>query len=187
MSNQELVEELLKLNAHSENRKITTQKLLAEPKLIKEVIAIAKNESKNVSGKAARALELVCKENASLIFQYKNAIFTLAETKTQEDIVRPLAKIFELWTLNYFSKAEEIQLKPKDQEKIISICFDWMITPQKVAPQAYSMQTLYLLGKENNWVHSELKEILAQNYTTGTAGYKARARQIIEKINKTTF
>ncbi|SHI76303.1 hypothetical protein SAMN04488096_104150 [Mesonia phycicola] len=187
MNSQELLEELLKINAQPENRKITTQKILAQPDLIKNVLAISKKNSKKVSGKATRVLELVCKINALLIFQHKKEIIKLAETAKLEDVVRPLAKIFELWTLNYFSEEKEIQLQPKDQEKIISICFDWLITPQKMAPQAYSMLTLYLLGKENDWVHPELKSILEQNYASGSAGYKARARQILKNINKTTF
>ncbi|MFD2433102.1 hypothetical protein ACFSO9_05800 [Mesonia maritima] len=57
-----------------------------------------------------------------------------------------------------------------------------MITEQKVAPQAYSMQTLYLLGKEVDWVHKELAMILQQNYASGSAGYKARSRKILKKI-----
>lgn len=184
--NKKLLKELILLNAQSENRKIFTQQLLNEPQLIEEVIQVAMDKRNEVAGKAARALELVCQKNESLIFQYKTEIYNLAEKVSRDDIIRPLAKIFELWVLNFYGKKPSISLQPTDKEKITAICFDWMITPQKVAPQAYSMQTLFLLGKEIDWIHPELKLILEQNYATGTSGYKTRARKIIKKIEKQT-
>ncbi len=182
--NKELLEGLISLNAKSENRKIFTGQLINEPQLIEEVIQIAMDEKNEVAGKAARALELVCQKKEELIFQQKTKIYELAEKSKRDDMVRPLAKIFELWTLNFYGKKPSISLQPTDKEKITAICFDWMITPQKVAPQAYSMQTLFLLGKEIDWIHPELKLILEQNYASGTSGYKARARKIIDKIEK---
>lgn len=182
----QLLTDLLQLNAKPENRKVFTQKLLASLLLIEEVLVFILDEHNEVSGKAARTLELVCQKDAALIFQHKKKLFKIASTAKQDDVIRPLAKIFELWTLDYFSKNPTIQLQTKDQERITAICFDWLINPQKVAPQAYSMQTLYLLGTKSEWIHPELKLILEQNYARGTSGYKARARKILQKINKPT-
>ena len=184
--NNPLESDLLQLNTTPENRKIFTQRLLASPLLIEEVLVFILDEHKDVSGKATRALELVCQKDATLIFQHKKKLFDIASTTKQDDVIRPLAKIFELWTLDHFSKNPTIQLQTKDQEKITAICFDWLISPQKVAPQAYSMQTLYLLGTKTAWIHPELKLILEHNYARGTSGYKARARKILQKINKPT-
>ena len=182
----QLLTDLLQLNTTPENRKIFTQKLLASPILIEEILGFILDEHKEFSAKAARALELVCQKDAALIFQHKKKLFKIASIAKQDDVIRPLAKIFELWTLDHFSKNPTIQLQTKDQERITAICFDWLISPQKVAPQAYSMQTLYLLGKKTAWIHPELKLILEQNYARGTSGYKARARKILQKINKPT-
>jgi len=184
--NNPLESDLLQLNTTPENRKFFTQKLLVSPQLIEVVPVFILDEHKDVSGKAARALELVCQKDAALIFQHKKQLFEIASTAKKDDVIRPLAKIFELWTLDHFSKNPTIQLQTKDQEKITAICFDWLISPQKVAPQAYSMQTLYLLGTKTAWIHPELKLILEQNYARGTSGYKARARKILQKINKPT-
>ena len=159
---------------------------MASPILIEEILGFILDEHKEFSAKAARALELVCQKDVVLIFQHKNKLFKIASTAKQDDVIRPLAKIFELWTLDHFSKNPTIQLQTKDQERITAICFDWLISPQKVAPQAYSMQMLYLLGKKTAWIHPELKLILEQNYARGTSGYKARARKILQKINKPT-
>ena len=63
-------------------------------------------------------------------------------------------------------------------------CFDWLITNQKVACQAYSMDALYLLGTEKEWIHPELKITLEQNISSQSAAYKARGRITLEKIKK---
>ena len=184
--NNRLEIELLQLNAKPENRRAFTHKMIATPELIPEIIAFIKNESNPISGKAARTLELICQKDIALVFQHKKKLFSIASTAKRDDVIRPMAKIFELFTINHFSKTPKIQLQFKDQEKITAFCFDWLITNQKVAPQAYSMQTLYLLGKNLSWIHPELKLIIEQNYAQGTSGYKARARKILEKINRIT-
>jgi len=63
-------------------------------------------------------------------------------------------------------------------------CFDWLITEQKVACQAYSMDALYLLGTEIDWIHPELEITLEQNIHHRSAAYKARGRITLEKIRK---
>ncbi|MDQ7917800.1 hypothetical protein RBU60_09450 [Mesonia sp. MT50] len=117
-----------------------------------------------------------------LIFAHIESIFQIIKRNRRDDVIRPMAKVLELWVLNYFSKTPKIKLQEDQKEKITSICFDWMITPQKVASQAYSLQTLYLLGKEIPWIHPELKIILEQNYPQASSGYQARSRKILSKI-----
>lgn len=65
---------------------------------------------------------------------------------------------------------------------IIEACFDWMISDEKVAIHAYSMQILFILGKEYNWIHTELKQILIDNMTFGSKGYIVRAKKILKAI-----
>ena len=57
-----------------------------------------------------------------------------------------------------------------------------MINDEKVAPKAYSMISLYLLGTEFDWVHPELITILERDFHTQSAAFKARARHILKKI-----
>ena len=57
-----------------------------------------------------------------------------------------------------------------------------MIGDYKVAPKAYSMTTLYLFGKEFNWIHPELAIILERDFYNESAAFKARARHILKKI-----
>jgi hypothetical protein len=66
----------------------------------------------------------------------------------------------------------------------MALSFDYLITHQKVAAKAYSMKTLYLLGKEYHWIHPELATILEKDFNTSTAAFKARARHLLKKLKK---
>ena len=89
--------------------------------------------------------------------------------------------------IQYYKKKNIEVIKLVDQkhkEIITECCFDWLITNQKVACQAFSMHTLFLIGTEIEWIHHELKTILEQNIYNKSAGYKAQGRQILDKIQK---
>jgi len=98
---------------------------------------------------------------------------------------REMAKICELIAINY-NKKETSLLKScitqKQKDMIIEACFDWMISDEKVAIHAYSMQILFILGKENNWIHKELKQILVDNMAFVSKGYVVRAKKILQAI-----
>ena len=57
-----------------------------------------------------------------------------------------------------------------------------MISDEKIAPKAYSMNSLYLLGIEYDWIHPELAMILERDFQMQSSGFKARARHILKKI-----
>jgi len=46
------------------------------------------------------------------------------------------------------------------------------------------MNSLYFLGTEFDWIHPELKTIIERDYSSQSAGFKARARHILIKINE---
>ena len=75
-------------------------------------------------------------------------------------------------------------LKKSHIEAIVEVCFDYLINDEKIAPKAYSMNTLFLFGKDLDWVHPELKTIIERDYQIQSSGFKARARQILKKLAK---
>ncbi|MGB6269706.1 MAG: hypothetical protein WBF67_11935 [Olleya sp.] len=46
------------------------------------------------------------------------------------------------------------------------------------------MNTLFLLGKDYDWVNHELAVILERDFQMQSSGFKARARHILKKIKK---
>lgn len=133
-------------------------------------------------------LEFLNRQHMAVLCPYMDEILDQAQYLTNQSAIRPIAKIIETYCLNYYSKAPhpkvELMMTDVIKETMVSRCFDWLIdTNLKVAPRAYAMISLFHLGKEVLWVHSELKIIIEQNYVFESAAYKARARMVLKKLN----
>lgn len=155
------------------------------PRLVLPLLEIAFDVDNPISSKACWVLEFTAKENLTYVFTHLE-LFTAKIGEVHLDAsVRPMAKICEYLMTSYFHKTKnESQrvLKEHHLERIVAACFDWLIGDHKVATKAYSMTSLLLLGRKYDWIHPELKMVLEQNYTEGSAAYKARARMTLAKL-----
>ena len=134
---------------------------------------------------SSRTLELACKEKLGLIIPYLDKFSELLPKVKQGAVIRACAKICEILIINYFNNFPEV-LKEKHLEKIIEAGFDWMISDQKTAVKAYTMQTLYLLGTKYDWIHPDLVINIEKDIPTATIGYVNRGRKIIKAIETKT-
>jgi hypothetical protein len=183
----ELYKELYYVNATREKRLFYSNLILQNTELLEPLIAILFEVDDKISCKAAWVFEFVCDQKLEAIIPYLD-VFTNNISKVHLDSsVRPMAKICEFIVKTYYAIPDhEIKnhLSASHKEKIIEACFDWMINDQKIAPKAYAMNTLYLLGREYAWIHPELAIILERDFQTQTAGFKARAKHILKKIGR---
>lgn len=110
--------------------------------------------------------------------------FFCSNIKHLKDIsaIRPAAKIWQLLVVSHYKKQEGIILSEKNLEEILESSFDWLINNTKVASKAYSMRTLYILGKHYDWIYPELKTILNKDFPNHSAAYKAVAKEVLKKI-----
>jgi hypothetical protein len=185
MTTEELYRKLDAVNHTIENRKKYATLLVNNPNLIPQILNILFNVDDKQSCRAAWLLEFVARENLDTILPFLDRITTQMNTVHFDSAVRPMAKICEIIVEAYYHKLPnhtKEYLKPIHKEHIIEACFDWMITKQKVAVKAFSMNTLFLLGKEFDWVHPELILILERDFNSESAAFKARARHILRKI-----
>ncbi len=171
---------------HSREKRMEMSNLISRnTNLINPLLKIAFKVDDPISSKACWVQEFTAKQNLAFIFPFLDEFTSKINTVCLDSSVRPLAKICEYLTISYFqSKNDETinNLTDVHLEKITAASFDWLIGNHKVAAQAYAMTSLLLLGKKFNWILPELKLILAQNYTHGSAAYKARARLTLAKI-----
>lgn len=185
MTTEQLYKELHYVNHSREHRKRYALMAVDNPEMLKKVMVIAFKVNDKISCRAAWLLEFTARENLKALFPLLDE-FTLNMHKVHLDpAVRPVAKICEYLIETYYSKNnQDIRkfLKEEHIKRIIDLCFDYMITDQKIAPQAYSMNVLYLLGQDHDWIHPELVQILERGYPKGSSGYKARARCLLKKI-----
>ena len=187
MTTEALYNELNYVNHSREKRLFYANLVIAQPELIPQLLDILFKVNDKVSPKAAWVLEFFCNDHLDQFLPHLDDFLPKLSTVKLDSALRPCAKICEYMALAYFGKelhAIKTTLSASQKEQIIEQCFDWMITDQKVAVKAYSMRTLFLFGQETDWIYPELRTILVRDFSTQSAAFKARAKQIFKKLDK---
>lgn len=186
MTTDQLYDELNFVNHSRANRLKYAHMVIAEPQLIPKLLDILFMVDDKVSCKAAWVFEFMCGEKLENIIPYLDRFTDNMHKVHLDSAVRPIAKVCEYVIKAFYSKTpNSIQsaLTVAHRTKIVEACFDWMINDEKIAPKAYAINTLYLLGKDMDWIHPELSLILERDFHMQSSGFKARARHILKKIN----
>ncbi|WP_191858966.1 adenylosuccinate lyase [Hanstruepera ponticola] len=187
MTTKQLYDELNYVNHSREKRLHYANLVIDNPDLIPKLLDILFMVDDKISCRAAWVFEFMCGENLEAAIPYLDD-FTKNVSKVHLDsAVRPVAKVCEYLVKAYYSKNDnniKTALLPQHKERIIEACFDYMINDEKIAPKAYAMNSLYLLGQDYDWIHPELALILERDYQMQSSGFKARAKHILKKIKK---
>jgi hypothetical protein len=189
MNVQFLTQELNNIeNAKRENRQRVANIVLENKVLVKDLITITFDVENKTSIKAAWILEWICTHHdLNLVLAYLDLFSSNIKNLVFDSAIRPCAKVCEHLANAYHSKTEnEVKEKLKEVhiDAIIETGFDWLITPQKIAVRAYTMNSLYLFGLEKDWIHPELKHLIETKIIHESKGCKARGRHILELIEK---
>jgi len=159
--------------------------VLSQPYLIPFLLEIAFENQNETSDRAIWVAEYATKQNLRLLIPHIDLFTKNLQNVKREQGIRPIAKMCELVLVSYYSKKETESKKSitkKYLKRIATACFDWLIGNHKVASKAHAMTSLYLLGKDFEWIHPELKMVIEQNYASGSAAYKARARRVLSQL-----
>ncbi|MFK5983774.1 MAG: adenylosuccinate lyase [Flavobacteriaceae bacterium] len=178
-----LYTQLTNLTAHKKSRLEVSNWVIENPDSLKELLSYCFKVDEEVSYKAAWVLEMVCEKKLPLLIPHFEIFFKNLPIVTKDQAVRPLSKICLFLTERHY-KRRNILLDLKYKEAITECCFDWMISNQKVATEAYAMRSLYFLGTEFDWIHPELTIIIQKNIPNRTGAYQARGRMTLEIIDK---
>lgn len=182
----QLKDQLDYVNATRQRRQEMADHILGHPHLIPSLMEIALEDSTQMGSRACWILEFVFKADPGALYPHLDRLTRGLHGVRPESSIRPLAKICEmLVTSHYEPKATAARppLEEHHRAAMTEACFDWLMSAEKVAPKAYSMQALLLLGREIPWVHGELRAILEQQYPQGSPAYQARARQVLRKLS----
>lgn len=185
LTTEQLYKELSQVNHSKGNRLKYAHMVIENPTMIPQVLEILFKVDDKQSARAGWLLEFVARERLQTILPYLDTLFENIHKVHLDSAVRPMAKICEYLVEAYYSKKDnpvKNALKTEHKDKIVSCCFDWMINDEKIAAKAYSMNSLYLLGQDYDWIHPELAMILERDYQSQSAGFKARARHILKRI-----
>lgn len=185
MNIDQLYEKLNYVNHSRTMRMEMARFILQHPQLVNSLLEIAFQNDDPVSARACWVLEYTARQDLRYLDTHLDQWVSGLSGLHLDSSIRPMAKICELLVLEYYGQAPDTGpscLVPKHLELMVSVCFDWLIGPHKVAPKAYSMTSLYHLGKDYDWVYAELQLLLENEYSNGSAAFKARARQILSKL-----
>lgn len=187
MTTAQLYKELNYVNHSREKRLFYANLMQDNPALVPNLLEILFMVDDKISPRAAWVFEFMCNADIETIIPYLDTFTENMHKVHIDSAVRPVAKICEFLAKAYTSKADnkiKDYLTETHKERIIEVCFDYMINDEKIAPKAYSMNTLFLLGKDYDWVHLELALILERDFQMQSSGFKARARHILKKLKK---
>jgi hypothetical protein len=184
---EQLYKKLTYVNHSRSMRMEMAELVLNRPVLVRSLLEIGFRNEDPVSPRACWVLEFTARQDLRYLDPHLDQWATGLSVLNHESSIRPMAKICELLVLEYYGRSGDTGLSclsPQHLELIATACFDWLIGPHKVAPKAYSMTSLYHLGKDFDWIHTELQMLLEIEYAAGSAAYKARARHILSKLRK---
>lgn len=180
-----LIKPLKQVDATKHKREAFALQLLQHPEWVPVLLGIAAEDRKPLSIKAAWVLEYAAKLDLTYLYPHLDLFVKNIPKIHLDSSVRPMAKMCELLLSAYYNKKTDLNSPPFENhhlDQLCTVCFDWLISEQKVAPKAYAMSCLLLLGGGIAWVHPELRLLLEQQYPSGSAGFQARARQVLAKI-----
>ena len=191
MSKAYLLEQLHSIeNAKRDNRQRVANIVLERPDLIEPLVEITFDAQNKVSIKAAWILEWICSHHdLNVVLPHLDNFTQQIDLLQFDSAIRPCAKVCEHLAFAFTNKKENLvkeTLKLIHIERMIETGFDWLITPQKIAVRAYTMNTLFLFGtlEGKDWVHPELEHLIRTKIIHESKGCKARGRHILEEIAK---
>ncbi len=182
--------EILKKGSHKlDYRNSLVNACLKNPLWVSILLKNMSNIDDENSNFSARIFELACKEKLEIVLPFLDEFCNLLGKVKFDGVVRPCSKICELLMITYYLRNNIYYrnlITDSHLEKIIEAGFDWMITDKSIAIQAYSMQTLYLLGTKYDWIHKELALLIEKDIPNGSTGYKNRGRKVLKAIETNT-
>ena len=191
MRKEYLIQELNNIeNAKRDNRQRVANIVLEQPNLMEPLVEVTFMVEDKVSIKAAWILEWICTHHdLNLVLPYLDDFTQNIGSLQLDSAIRPCAKVCEHLAVAYTNKKENLvkeTLKSEHIEQIIETGFDWLITPQKLAVRAYTMNSLFLFGTLDgkDWVHPELEHLIRTKIIHESKGCKARGRYVLEQIEK---
>ncbi len=171
---------------HSRTMRLEMAELiLTNPELVRPLLEISFRFNDPISARACWVLEFTARKDLRCLDLHLDLWANNLSGLRLESSIRPMAKICEILVLEYYSSTRtsgRSALTIKHLQLIATACFDWLIGTHKVAPKAYSITSLYHLGKDFDWVHTELQLLLENEYSEASAAFKARAREVLSKL-----
>ncbi|WP_420602107.1 hypothetical protein [Flagellimonas sp.] len=164
--------------------------LATQPELIGHLLDEVFAQDKTDSFNASWTFDHLMRKKLVYLLPHFEKFTKGLEGLKSESIIRSMAHVCEFSMEAYFKAKDPVftqNISPEQLERILTVCFDWLIGEHKVAAKVFAMSSLYYLGLKYDWVHPELKMVLEQQNHRDSAGYKSRAAKTLAKLRKLGF
>lgn len=171
-------------SAHRSSRDFISNIVIKNPELLSDLMELLLNTKDKNHHKACWVSELIFEKHIDLLSPYLDIFCQTLSAYSNESALRSISKIC-LFSANFHTKklkSKQKFLTENHLELMTEACFDWLISDKKVATKAYAMRALFQFGKLQEWVYPELKVILEQQYSSGSAGFQFASKEILGKI-----
>lgn len=155
------------------------------PELTKKLLWEVFGEDKGDSFNASWAFDHLMRKKLVYLLPHMEEFANGLPKMTSESCVRPMAHVCQMFAETYFKNKEGVfkeNVTIEQLERITAICFDWLIGEHKTAAKVFAMTSLFHLGTQFDWVHTELKSVLEETIAKGSAAYKNRAKKTLDKL-----
>ena len=120
-------------------------------------------------------ISFVAEKYPHLIMPHLNNVIASLENPPHVAVKRNILKVLA-----------SMEVPEEHQGILVDLCFKFLYDPKEaIAVHAFAMQVIFEIGKNEPDLFHELKQILEDNYESGSAGYKVRAKRILKYIYKT--
>ena len=178
--NSDLLNRIENSTAHTQNRNDNATFIIENLNLIPILIEASFEIKKKSHFRACCILEKVFELQIGLSLIYLDYICENLYKLKNDSAIRSISR-FVMFLVQDNSKKS--YLSNKQLLKIMEACFDWLIADYRVAVKAHAIYTLFELGKKEDWINPELRNILESDAINHSAGYKSVARKILKKLN----
>ena len=177
--NNDFINQISNGNASIKSRQHNTSIVLENTELAKDLIEMAVNIEDKFHFKAVWIIEKLVEKNIELLTPFIDKILETAPKYKHESAVRGISR-----TIHFLSKSKKIKLSEKQENRIVEICFDWLINPKiKLAPKVFAIYSLEEMSKKQPWILKELTPIVEKDAESQSPSYRAAARKILKKTN----
>ena len=166
-------------------RDTLAQKVLDDPSLFPELLALAAAVKHRDHVKACWALERVLEQDFDLIVPHFAVFVPHLPNWTREGAVRSIAKIV-WWSFLKHAKAPCF-LSDETIDARVESAFTWLTSGHKVAAKVHAMRALYEAGKCRPWIYPQLVALIRKDFATQSPAYGAAAREVLAKLRRAGF
>lgn len=180
---------LTRLCEKRENRLEIVAFLRKNPESIAVLLEMIFTEEEEYGLIGGWSLDLALQEDLYLVLPYLDEFCQGIPRLLNQSAIRTMSKICATLAEAYYQKKDQkviSAMKITHKEVMAEVCFDWLIGKHKVAAKVFSMTSLYKLGKEFDWIHPELEVILHRGYEEGSAGFRSRARKVLDNLKNSS-